>query len=107
MSLAIVDLPDPVAPMIAVVFPASAVNEMCSTAGADASRYVNVTSLNSISAPKGAPSRESSASRGFSGSVMVGSHSMTSSTRSAATFARGSMMEIMPIMRNPMMMTIA
>ena len=87
--------------------PASAVNEMCSIAGADASRYVNVTSLNSISAPKEGPSPESSASRGLAGSTIEGSHSITSSTRSAATFARGSMIEIMPIIRKPMMMTIA
>jgi len=38
---------------------------------------------------------------------MVGFVSSTSFTRWAATSARGSMMEIMPIMRKLMMMTIA
>ena len=55
------------------------------------------------------PDRRSSASRALSaaGSQMVGFVSSTSFTRWAATSARGSMMEIMPIMRKLMMMTIA
>ena len=48
----------------------------------------------------------SRASFGAAGSQTVGSVASTSSMRCAATSARGSMMEIMPIMRKLMMMTM-
>ena len=107
INLMMVDLPEPVEPMMAQVLPASAVKLTWSSTFSAPCAYAKHTSLKAISAP-GAADAASSPSRASAGagSAIAGVVVSTSSMRSAATFARGSMIESMPIIKKPMMMTI-
>ena len=107
MSFTTVDLPDPVEPMMAVVCPGSQAKSRFSSTHSFESPYLKLTSSNTMRAPPVRPASSASRAASGAGSQMVGCFSSTSFTRCAATSARGSMMEIMPIMRKLMMMTMA
>ena len=103
-----VDLPDPVLPMTAVVLPAGAVKLTWSSTGSLSGLYEKLTSSKASSTPSACAAIAcSSASRGCAGSLTENEVSSTSSMRPAATSARGSITETMPIMRKLMMMTMA
>ena len=78
-----VDLPAPVEPMIAVVVPGMAVNEMCLSTGSSAPGYANVTS-SKTTVPRCEKVRVASAA-----CTTVLSVDSTSLMRSAETEARG------------------
>ena len=94
-------MPQPVEPMMAVVSPGFAVKLMCSSASLSAPGKRKLTSWNSTS-----PCQFSCSCAGFaaasSGSLMVALVRITSSMRSAATPARGSMTATMASIRKDM-----
>ena len=98
MSCTSVDLPEPVEPMMPVMWPGCVVKLTPWITSLRASGYWKLT-LRKVSSPRGAPS---AGSLGFAGSVTESGQEMTSSTRSAATSARGRITETMVRIMNAM-----
>ena len=93
-----VDLPEPVEPMMPSIWPACVVKFTPLMTSARASGYWKLTSRK-VSSPRGALA---AGSLGEVGSLMLVGQVMTSSTRSAATSARGRMTETMVRIINAM-----
>ena len=91
--MAIVDLPEPVPPMIAVVWPVLQEKLTCRNVSSCASAKRNVTSRNASTSPSGSGPRPliSTAAPG-SGSAICGLWSSTSRTRSQHSSALGKVM---------------
>ena len=98
MSCTSVDLPEPVEPMMPSIWPACVVKFTPLMTSAWASGYWKLTSWKA-SSPRGALA---AGSLGETGSLMLVGQVMTSSTRSAATSARGRMTETMVRIINAM-----
>ena len=102
MSCTSVDLPEPVEPMMPVILPACVVKLTPWMTSRRASGYWKLTSRK-VSSPRGA---SAAGSLGCAGLVMESGHSSTSSTRSAATSARGRMTETIVRIMNAMTICI-